>query len=183
MALLLPWRCGSTLSSHCAFLGWQVLQTKPSLPDGKLELPPVSAADSAAYAAGQRKPVHTAGRSNGASNGASASASSNNGAGNGAGPNGAVSSSRQQPGASTSGRAVKLELRVRHSRTLKPLSWVSPGQRVSAPGEDISVGDEAEHEPRAASQPVLTVIDTDQAPRVRGAQTDGKPLLHSHPRA
>ena len=101
-----------------------MLQTKPSLPDGKLELPAVSAADSAAYAAGQRRPVPTAGRANGASNGAtngataSASSSSNNGTANGSGPNGAVSGSRQQPGASTSGRAVKLELRVSHSRML-----------------------------------------------------------------
>ena len=93
-----------------------MLQTKPSLPDGKLELPAVSAADSAAYAAGQRRPVPTAGRTNGAT--ASASSSSNNGTANGSGPNGAVSGSRQQPGASTSGRAVKLELRVSHSRML-----------------------------------------------------------------
>ena len=95
-----------------------MLQTKPSLPDGKLELPAVSAADSAAYAAGQRRNVHTASQSNGSGNGASASASSSNGAANGSGPNGAVSGSRQQPGASTSGRAVKLELRVSGSRSL-----------------------------------------------------------------
>ncbi len=99
-----------------------MLQTKPSLPDGKLELPPVSAAESAAYAAGQRRNMHTASQSNGNGAGASNGASSSNGASYGSGPNGAVSGSRQQPGASTSGRAVKLELRVSPSRAVIPPS-------------------------------------------------------------
>ena len=94
----------SGLESEWGLLaGAQVLQRQPSLPDGKLELPAISAAASAAYATADTSMAsYNAPRYS--SNGSSSS-SNGNGNGNGASPSKSSKSSM-------AGRAVKVELQV-----------------------------------------------------------------------